>query len=251
MSVSTEEETPASRKTINPVDLNFDGEFAVDLPSYIKLLVKEGEFTKTLIDQEVVGFPCSREILLALCEKDQFIKLVTNGCVNKAEINLLIGELYDQLFRYNRKKGYLQEPGRIFLKQLETELLEKMYGTICDSGEFERPEAETDNEEDPSLEPSKSARVDSENSVIAMICGYIVPAWLSSCKYSDAQIEGIFFDMGLTRMEQQVVCYRHGIMNKSKEDFNTIAQALYNLDAAPMVQKIYTEALAKLVKFNP
>jgi len=138
----------------------------MDLASYIKLLVTDGKITKDFIDQEVTGFPCSREILLALCEKDQFIRLVTNGCASKAEINLLTGELYDQLFRYNRKKDYLKEPGKLFLNQLGIELLERMSETtISDIGNSLESVAETDNKDNPYLDPTTSSRVDRENSV--------------------------------------------------------------------------------------
>jgi len=138
----------------------------MDLASYIKLLLKDGKFSKDLINQEVTGFPCSREILLALCEKDQFIKLVTNGCTSKAEINLLIGELYEQLFRYNRKKDYLREPGKLFLEQLGIELLKKLpEPAISDFVRSLESVVETDNKENPYLDPATSAGVDRENSI--------------------------------------------------------------------------------------
>ena len=45
-------------------------------------------------------------------------------------------------------------------------------------------------------------------------------------------------------------CFRHALMGKTKEDFSAISMILYGLDAAPMVQKIYSEALVKLSQFD-
>ena len=221
----------------------------MDIEAFIKLLIDAEDFSADLLETEVLGLPSSKEIILALCEKDQFIRLI-KGRVHKAEISLLVGELFDQLFRYNRSKDYLREQAREFLKKLEEELVGKIAPDTL-TGSIKSKDYALDSDYQSTFpEPPKSAKIDSENNVIAMLSGCKSISWLSSSNYSDDEIEHIFDKFKLTRMECQVTCFRHALMGKPKEDFSTISMTLYGLDAAPMVQKIYSEALVKLSQFE-